>query len=374
MTLIEVAMTIAILGVLMAGSITLYDTAQDQRKTRITRERMDIIARALSTYAESASRLPCPSDPASPSNPQDDDAVMGWEYGVTKSMTTSASQRQPQGWCDATTAEGIVPFFTLNIPVETIQDGWGNYFTYAISPIFGQPVDQSTQGSEWVPRLPLQQRGGRFASFAPEKSDYLIPAAYMPHLQRAPSPDVILVDNEINDPVQNLCRSSSWIKNGDNINGPKAKFCCVMQNAGLPASTDIVMYLTSDATATPLTPARGSTHYGAISDVYKSSGFAAPVPLDQRDEAVIPAFVLISHGPNGYGAYLVDGTSNRAPFNVGPTANVSERANADNDAARIYFTGPAYRAAGTRYYDDIVMWRTQFGIMAYNGTSSCALP
>lgn len=381
MTLVEVAISIAILGILLAGGMTVYNSAENQRKTKLTQERMDTIARALSTYVESAARLPCPSDPASPKNPIEWENILGWENGVgVNSTKRDYNYKLPRGFCDnvAEQSEGVVPYLSLNIPIENMQDGWGNYFTYAISPVFAGATDSSDQGAEWVPpQIPGTPHMGRFAAFAPVKNSNIIPAAYLPYVKRGlQATQMQLVNNELGIPVSNLCRSRDWVKNNDNINGPKAKFCCAwMEQSAVDKASDIVMYLTTDATQTPLTGERNDANYNNIQDEYTDgSGNPAPVPLSERDDVTIPAFVLISHGPNGYGAYRVNETRDRIPFDVPAGSNTFERLNADNDTENKYYTGPANRAAGPNYFDDIVMWRTQFGIMAYNGTSSCALP
>ena len=78
--------------------------------------------------------------------------------------------------------------------------------------------------------------------------------------------------------------------------------------------------------------------------------------------------MLISHGPNGRGAWLGNGTNNRLnPPNDGP-----ELTNAGND--RVFVDGPWNLKPGPTYFDDIVRWMTQDGIMAAHGALSCSYP
>ena len=49
-------------------------------------------------------------------------------------MVPSDCGTDPARW------EGIIPFRTLNIPVDWIRDSAGYYITYAISPAFSQDV------------------------------------------------------------------------------------------------------------------------------------------------------------------------------------------------------------------------------------------
>ena len=81
-----------------------------------------------------------------------------------------------------------------------------------------------------------------------------------------------------------------------------------------------------------------------------------------------PALVLVSHGPNGKGAWLGNGTNNRATLpESGP-----ELQNADGD--QIFVDGPWNLKPGPAYFDDIVRWMTQDGIMAAHGALSCSYP
>ena len=90
-----------------------------------------------------------------------------------------------------------------------------------------------------------------------------------------------------------------------------------------------------------------------------------------------PALVLISHGRNGSGAFLADGTRGR--YLEGAPGN-AEIENGAGDAAvaqawdRVFFIGPLNDGGGNAHFDDIVLWRTQDGIMAETGTSSCVYP
>jgi prepilin-type N-terminal cleavage/methylation domain-containing protein len=63
MTLIEMSIAILIVGVMLGAAVQLYNQNRDQYAKKITEERMDYIVRALSTYAETNYRIPCPADP-----------------------------------------------------------------------------------------------------------------------------------------------------------------------------------------------------------------------------------------------------------------------------------------------------------------------
>ena len=63
-TLVEVAVSIAIVGILMAGALEMEQRARTQRQFESTYDNMDTIIQALSIYVETAGRLPCAADPA----------------------------------------------------------------------------------------------------------------------------------------------------------------------------------------------------------------------------------------------------------------------------------------------------------------------
>ena len=75
-TLVEVAISVAIVGILMGGALELQQRARAQRQFESTYDNMDAIIQALSIYVETAGRLPCPADPAASG------ASFGWERGV----------------------------------------------------------------------------------------------------------------------------------------------------------------------------------------------------------------------------------------------------------------------------------------------------
>src|SRR5690242_16667491 len=124
-TLVEVAISVAIVGILLGGALELEQRAHAERQLQSTYDNMDAITQALSIYVETAGRLPCPADPAV------SDASFGWERGVKASDLQGS--HPPTGTCDAKTREGIVPFMTIGLPVQTAHDGWGNFYTYAVS-------------------------------------------------------------------------------------------------------------------------------------------------------------------------------------------------------------------------------------------------
>ena len=297
MTLAELAIALMVLGLIMGGALDLYNRAHGQREIEGTYENLDAITDTLSVYVASHGRLPCPADPAV------NEMTLGLE------RTT----------CDASTREGILPFATLNIPRKTAMDGWGRYFTYAVSPVFARKNDQS-QG--------LADTGK----------------------------------------VHGRCRHPGWVKLDEryNRNAIKARFCCADQ---LPPTfdveSDLIIVHTDGTNISPVRAPGISEHYA---DLTKATIARQNVPTIDDSPIEAPAFVLVSHGKNGRGAWLGNGTSNRYdPPDSGP-----EMKNADGD--QIFVDGPMDLKPGPHYFDDIVRWMTQDGIMAAHGALSCQYP
>jgi type II secretory pathway pseudopilin PulG len=345
-TLIEAALAIALIGIIITPMIALYRAVQEEKKIEITRDRMNQIVSALSTYAESAGRIPCPSAPDSPDLTPPyaiigTESVLGWEKGVTYADTVAgASVTKPIGTCTAAADdEGVVPFITLDLPYEVALDGWGNYFTYAVSPIFTQDNDAS---------------GGPGTEAATQ----------VHKLCRTPVWVGALADDDSN-PATPLV--------GDNKNAVRARFCCLAGNIAIPLATDINMYLAGAAPilANLLVADRGFVplaDWDDIGDPYLIGGVPSMVPLAQRNNIEVPAFVLISHGPDKAGAFRVNSTTNRT---AGAAGYDAENADGDRD---FYTSDRMTKRTGATHFDDIVVWMTQFGLMAYNGTASCSYP
>lgn len=365
-SLLEVSIALLIIGIMTVAAIRLYNAASKQQRMEDTQQRMEVVVKALAEFVETSNRIPCPADP------RVNDASFGWEWGVTETQLRVVGER-PIGACDPVVTpesrEGLVPFQTLNIPFEMTKDGWGNYFTYAVSPVFTLRTDKAS----------------------------------------CPGP-------ENPDRVHEKCREAGWIigvnpvtGTGNPVNAPKARFCCAQRPVGClapqspsspdnyDANQDIRVFLNTD-TAYPgvnsiISPGRAdyaSPEYaGAVTEMLEwvgnSGGVVTRVPGTARvvitrpnftragtsgtgeTNATAVAFVLISHGMNGAGtiAGVPSILRNPAP------ASAREQENTDGD--RDFGIGQA-TMSGTDYFDDIVRWMTQDQLMAYNGASSCRYP
>lgn len=359
-TLLEMTIALAVLGLIVAGGIHILSVSERAKEIDQTYLKIDRVLAALSSYAESNGRLPCPADPGR------GDELFGWEWGVTQASISSGRpipDQNPGNRLDNPTCEswgvppatggvprnvGIVPFLTLGLSPADVRDGWGRYLTYAVSPVYAQNNDN------------VREDVGR-----EDGTGKLNPAA---------------ADQGR---VHIRCLDGGWYDNKDNVNGVKAKFCCARDGntADFADNTDIRIL---DVDGTVMWPVAGGEIYRAARDTTNSryalvspglpGGIDAPYQVNYNN-VVSPALVLVSHGKSGDGAFLGNSTRNR----YGSGAAVSD-AEADNGAQtnaaswdRNFRVGPLSRGAAN-YFDDIVVWRTQAGIIAENGTSSCRYP
>lgn len=313
----------------------IYSQHKDQMAAKKTEENMRAIVKALSTYVESNNRIPCPTDPSA------NGETFGFERGVP--AATIAEGRQVGSCATEDTRKGLVPYQVLNIPYETTMDGWGHYFTYAISPIFTRPNEIFRDEFRFNPAT-LELVAG--------------------------------TDNADDGDVQRVhekCREAGWVNaQEDPVNGPKARFCCPY-DAGLESTTDIRIRSKDSSTDISLMRAPNSSSvYNERMDKLLRTPDAPPAGNvlvynpTPATEVEAPAFVLISHGPDGNCAYSGDDTPGRTDCSA-TDASPEERENANNN--EVFFTGMR-----DRDFDDIVLWMTQFGIMAAGGSSSCNLP
>lgn len=108
-SLIEMAVVIAIIGILMTFGIRLATSFQNKGAFSATAERQKQIKESLIAYLGRTGELPCPADPA-----------------------TLTGEESLDGGGVCTDARGLVPFQTLGIPRSIAIDGWDRFFTYSV--------------------------------------------------------------------------------------------------------------------------------------------------------------------------------------------------------------------------------------------------
>ncbi len=216
----------------------------------------------------------------------------------------------------ATQRVGVVPFATLGLAPSEILDGYGNPMTFAVQLDIARAPDLST------------------------------------------------------DVVYGSCRTpftNGWmpIAGGANVNPVKAILCCrpvtngnrlqVFASNG-PAGAAVerigAQVIPPDMSAQNVDMAIGGTGDTSV----------ANASLDYI------GYVLVSHGKDGQGAYIL-GTNGRRPTTEAGTGEID---NATDDQSFADF--PRNADSGANHFDDIVLWRTQYRMMTDLRNDRCTRP
>ncbi|AIL12306.1 hypothetical protein IM40_00270 [Candidatus Paracaedimonas acanthamoebae] len=112
-SLIELAIVLAIIGIIGGLTVPLLIPQIERSKLEITRRHHQEIVDSLASYTALYRTLPCPADPAS----------QGQEAGVARLHCSKAAE-----------AIGIIPYRTLGLPESVARDGYKNFMTYAVEP------------------------------------------------------------------------------------------------------------------------------------------------------------------------------------------------------------------------------------------------
>ena len=321
--LIELAIIMIVIGVLIAAAIPFYNAYIQREAPLNTQKRMLVIENALSNFIQTRFRLPCPADPIPASTPA------GTNFGLERpSLGAGLSGCESN---DTTLSHGIIPYRTLGLPEQYAKDGWGNYFTYVVSPDFTGINNFNTTATDTVHRRLIH------------------------HFADAVAADDLI---DVNHGLY-----------------PRALFCAPRRPInGVAESRDITII--QDGVAIDIVP-----------DHLEAAPFNLPAHRQVLGGDIVPvgdaivdanlnrdAFVsaiavaVISHGENGLGAYQGDGS--QKPFPGGIPATAAERVTVSN-ADRTISSNSLNDSVGTDEYDDIVNFYTQEEIYAIAGGGSC---
>jgi len=117
-SLAELAVTMLIVSLLLAGALIPFGTQIDLKNVTDTQRTMESIRETIIGFAQANGRLPCPANGSTPAG------TIGVGIEVLSGVSPNIS---------CTFTFGVVPWATLGVP-ET--DGWGRRFSYWVSPIF----------------------------------------------------------------------------------------------------------------------------------------------------------------------------------------------------------------------------------------------
>lgn len=124
-TLIEIAVVLAIIGLLLGGILVPLSAQMEQHNISDTQKSLSDIKEAVIGYALANGRLPCPAKPA-----------------LISGVDALAGQ------ADCTITTGVIPWVTLGVN-ET--DAWGHRFTYSVTPEFADAISANSFGYDSNP-------------------------------------------------------------------------------------------------------------------------------------------------------------------------------------------------------------------------------
>ncbi|GJL85985.1 MAG: hypothetical protein DHS20C02_17600 [Micavibrio sp.] len=340
-TLVEIAIVMVIVGLLLVAAASVFNTVDKKTRRSTTIQRMEVIMDAMSAFALRNYRIPCPADPR---------RITGGGEPFGSEGGSNATGTSIGGCAGAGRADGLVPFFTLQLGEDDVRDGWGNYITYKVNPDFTE--DPEEEGTD----------------------------------------------------VHASCRTTEWIEAGRNKNAEKARFCCNGENRGAEivicqnplalnvgtcntAATGRISLFDRDGANGLYVDGPRDPSPGGV-DIQVNSSDATPAPFGTNNPYYQPniydptqtnietiAYALISHGPNEVGAFVNSGVR-IGGVGVGGVPTIGgthEILNANNTQLGVWAL-ERNDANNATYFDDIVRFSTQGMILARLGKDSCAVP
>lgn len=128
-TLVELAIVLAIVGLLLGGLLVPLSAQVDSQRNSETVKTLNDIREALAGFALANGRLPCPADPTVASG------TAG--AGVERASCNTGNNMH-----------GVVPWTTLGVPES---DAWGRRYTYRVASAFADPIASATYGAGCTP-------------------------------------------------------------------------------------------------------------------------------------------------------------------------------------------------------------------------------
>lgn len=134
-TILEMAIVLAIIGVLMAGGMVVFSASLQKRELQETQKKLQVIQKTLLYYRIANNRIPCPSDLTLAYNNANMSPATDLNFGVEGANpgTCTASAGL---FSNGNYVEGMVPTTTLRLPDDYAFDGWGRRITYAVDKRF----------------------------------------------------------------------------------------------------------------------------------------------------------------------------------------------------------------------------------------------
>ncbi len=325
-SLLELSIVLAIISLLAGAGLTMAINALKSADRITTQERLTTIKLAIDSYAKTYGYLPCPFD-----------------RSLTPSSTSFGVENRTAGStnCGATNGTsyinsfplivGGVPVRTLGLPDSYASDAWGNKFTYSTGDFL---KNDSTSYATRIGQMSLK--------YGPNASNYFVNTR---RLSPAPTYTNGNSGGNANITLNNSVTAGTVV----HIIGT------VYKGSYFARTTGLTTRLCTNAALTTYLP-------------YDAGDAGGTAEWISAGDDV--AYTVVSHGPDGRGAFPLRGTavptgklcntsatanSSPAPCTSSATTTCIDIENCDND---ITFSDSAYNDSdiAAEYFDDFIVW------------------
>ena len=125
-TLLEMVIVLGIMSSLLAAFFSFYQPMLTAQSNAATKQKMERVMNALSSYALRVNHLPCPA----------------WPQETTSTLIGKTDYNA--GHCTAPVARGIVPYVDLGLSEDDVKDGFGHFMTYLVPTAVTTPTTDAT--------------------------------------------------------------------------------------------------------------------------------------------------------------------------------------------------------------------------------------
>lgn len=322
-SLLELAVVLGIIALVATAGIGMGEGALKAADRVTTQERLATIGQALETYAKLNGFLPCPASRALLA----DAATFGMEARATASTCTTGS-----GLVQVTVGAnsgyiGGVPVRNLGLPDNYARDAWDNKLTYAVSvPHIGSTASYAASGAAL--QISTGDRTG---------TNYAITTTV-------------------------TASAASSITGAASGTGAVYRFTTSAAH-GLATGDTVLISGVSTLSGYFVVTLVSATQFEL-----QNTAYAVPVLTAATATKVTPAagagatYVVVSHGPDGKGAFPVTGTTRAIA--CGSTSN-NDVENCDD--ANLIFYDTAYNngANASTFFDDYIVWGSNTAALAW---------
>ena len=290
-TLVEIAVVIVVLSLLLAMMAGIATAMLGQQRREATRQRLAGVETALALFVSQNQRLPCPANGTLAGT----DANAGLEQIATPGLP-AANTCTVAGVANSQ-QHGVVPWRSLGLSEQDATDGWGNRLTYRASTDFITAPSMN---------MTFCDPGG---TKTPREPTLASPAGYC-------------------DPN---CSTATF---------PAS---CTMPSA---VTAGLGLRICNLAGSVVMNPAPGANF---------ANGNCSHVALASPPPSTGAAYVVISHGENGEGAYNNQGVLQGASGSGSGTEETRNSANLALANSTYFLDDFAAYAAGNGHFDDFVL-------------------